>query len=340
VVSEVQLQGSREDGLTGASNSTCAPEQFEGQAFQLPAPLRWLDSDYFAAGAEAVAARPLTSRPSRYIPFAFLHAGALCAFFVGISPIALITAIALYWVRMFAITAFYHRYFSHRTFKTSRVAQFVFALMGMMAVQRGPLWWAAHHRVHHRLADHEGDAHSPVVSGFVWSHIGWITADRNMPTNYLGVRDLARFPELVVLNRLDWTVPFLLGLGLYLSGCMLDIYAHGLGTTGNQMLVWGFFVSTCVLFHGVSSINSIAHVWGTRRYGTDDRSKNNFLLAFFTLGEGWHNNHHFAMNTVRQGFYWWELDVCFYILKVMSWLGIVWDLRPVPQSAYDPKSHL
>ena len=308
---------------------------FKGQHFKLPAPVAWLDSDHFPTGADAVWAQPLVSRPSRWVPFAFLHCGALCAFFVGVSPLALGVAVGLYWLRMFAITAFYHRYFSHRTYKTSRTAQFIFALMGMMAVQRGPLWWAAHHRVHHRLADKVGDAHSPVVSGFVWSHIGWITADRNMPTNYLNVRDLARFPELIILNRFDWTVPFLLGLGLYLTGCGLDVYYPNLHTTGNQMLVWGFFVSTCVLFHGVSSINSVAHVWGKRRYPTDDDSKNNFLLAIFTLGEGWHNNHHFAMSAARQGFYWWEIDVSYYILKIMSWFGIVWDLRAVPAEAYD-----
>ncbi|MBU6451495.1 MAG: acyl-CoA desaturase [Cyanobacteria bacterium REEB67] len=285
-------------------------------------------------------AAPLISRRTRWLPFAFLHLGALSAFFVGCSWTAVSVAIGLYWLRMFAITAFYHRYFSHRTYKTSRPAQFVFALLGLMAVQRGPLWWAAHHRVHHRLADLEGDAHSPVVSGFLWSHIGWITADRNMPTNYLNVRDLARYPELIILNRFDWLMPFLLGLSLYLSGCALDVYCPAAHTTGNQMLAWGFFLSSCVLFHCVSSINSVAHVWGKPRYPTRDASKNNFLLALVTLGEGWHNNHHFAMNSVRQGFYWWEIDVCFYILKLMSWLGIIWDLRPVPVEAYDPERQL
>lgn len=311
-----------------------------GPKLALPAYLAWLDSDHFAEGAASVMNRPLVSRPSRWLPFAFLHLGALAAFFVGVSPIALIVAVALYWLRMFAITAFYHRYFSHRTFKTSRPAQFVFALLGMMSVQRGPLWWAAHHRSHHRLSDKPGDTHSPVVDGFLWSHIAWITADGNMPTRYDNVKDLTCFPELVLLNRFDWAVPFILGWTLYLSGCALDVYCPQLGTNGNQMLVWGFFVSTCVLFHCTAAINSIAHIVGSRRYPTDDDSRNNFLLALVTLGEGWHNNHHFCMTSVRQGFYWWEIDICFYILKVMSWMGLIWDLRPVQPHAYDPKRQI
>jgi stearoyl-CoA desaturase (delta-9 desaturase) len=302
--------------------------------FTLPPAFAWLDSDHFADGAAHVMASPLVSRPSRWLPFVFLHVGALSAFFVGASPIAVAVTVGLYWLRMFAITAFYHRYFSHRTYKTSRLAQFIFAVLGLMAVQRGPLWWASHHRSHHRLADLPGDAHSPVVDGFVWSHIGWITADRNMPTNYDAVKDLARFPELVLLNRFDWLVPTLLGLTLYLSGCACDLYFPALKTSGLQLLVWGFFVSSCVLFHCVASINSIAHVFGNRRYDTADDSKNNFWLALVTLGEGWHNNHHFAKSSVRQGFYWWEIDVCYYILRVMAFLGIIWDLRPVPPEAY------
>jgi len=307
----------------------------ERPVHRLPRGLNWLDSDHFEGGEQAFMARPRISKVSRWLPFIFLHGGALAAFWVGVSPIALVVALVLYWTRMFAITAFYHRYFSHRSFKTSRAAQFVFALWGLLAVQRGPLWWAAHHRSHHRLSDKEGDTHSPVADSFVWSHIAWITADSNMPTRYDNVRDFASFPELVWLNRFDWLMPTLLAVSLYLSGCALDLYYPAFATSGNQMLVWGFFVSTCLLFHGTASINSVAHIWGSRRYPTDDNSRNNFVLAIFTLGEGWHNNHHFCMSAARQGFYWWEVDISYYILKVLSWLGIVWDLRPVQSHAYD-----
>jgi len=332
LIQDIELD-TKEQGHSGSALA-------EQKTFKLPRGLEWLDSDHFEGGEAAFMARPRVSKGSRWVPFAFLHAGALAAFFVGASPTAVITAVVLYWLRMFAITAFYHRYFSHRTFKTSRAAQFVFAVWGLLAVQRGPLWWAAHHRSHHRLSDKEGDTHSPVVDGFLWSHIAWITADSNMPTRYDNVRDFTVFPELVWLNRFDWLMPTILAVGLYLTGCALDLWYPALATNGLQMLVWGFFVSTCVLFHGTAAINSIAHIWGFRRYQTADDSRNNFLLALFTLGEGWHNNHHFCMTSARQGFYWWEIDICYYILKVFSWLGIVWDLRPVQPHAYDSSRHI
>jgi stearoyl-CoA desaturase (delta-9 desaturase) len=302
-------------------------------SFRLPGLLRFLDSDYFPQGADYVGSLPVKSRLSRWFPFIFLHVGTLLVFFVGVSPVAVVVAVALYWVRMFAITAFYHRYFSHRTFKTSRLLQFLFAILGNSSVQRGPLWWAAHHRRHHRLSDKPGDSHSPYIDGFIWSHIGWITADCNMPTDYSQIPDLVRFPELVLLNRFDWLVPTFMGFSLYVLGARLESYPQ-LHTSGLQLLVWGFFVSTVVLFHCTAAINSLTHLWGSQRYATGDESRNNVLLALLTMGEGWHNNHHRFQGTVRQGFYWWEIDVSYYILKFMSILGLVWDLRPVPLEAY------
>jgi len=244
-------------------------------------------------------------------------------------------AVLLYLVRMFAITGFYHRYFSHKTFSTSRPAQFLFAVVGATAVQRGPLWWAYQHRHHHLHSDEDEDVHSPCKRGFWWSHIGWITSARNFPTNYEQVRDLAKFPELVFLNRFDSLVPFLFAVTLFALGQLLHVLCPSLHVTGWQMLVWGFFISTTVLFHATSSINSIAHLIGKRRYATDDNSRNSFLLALITLGEGWHNNHHRHMTSTRQGFYWWEIDVSYYLLKILSWTGIIWGLRPVPIAAYD-----
>jgi stearoyl-CoA desaturase (delta-9 desaturase) len=243
-------------------------------------------------------------------------------------------AAGLYFVRMFAITGFYHRYFSHRSFHTSRWMQFIFAVVGNTAVQRGALWWASVHRHHHKHSDQPQDAHSPRISGFLWSHIGWMTSSKNFPTNYDSIRDLAKFPELVFLNRFDLVVPAIFGAALYMVGALLARFAPGLETTGGQLFVWGFFVSTVMLLHGTLFINSMAHVIGGRRFKTQDDSRNNFVLALITLGEGWHNNHHRYMSSARQGFYWWELDITYYLLKALAALGLVWDLRTVPESIY------
>lgn len=240
---------------------------------------------------------------------------------------------------MFAITGFYHRYFSHRTFQTSRAAQFIFALIGSSAVQRGALWWAAVHRHHHRHADEEEDVHSPRLTGFLWAHIGWMTSSKNFPTNYEAIRDLAKYPELVFLNRYDMVVPALLAGSLYGLGEVLRMFAPGLHTTGGQLVIWGFFISTVVLLHCTLMINSLAHAMGNRRFETTDDSRNSLFLALITFGEGWHNNHHRYMNSARQGFYWWEIDMTYYGLRILSWLGIVWDLRPVPASVYEEARH-
>ncbi|HUA32260.1 MAG TPA: acyl-CoA desaturase [Candidatus Binataceae bacterium] len=293
---------------------------------------RWIDS---YAGGEPKANAPQETDWLRVVPFAAVHLMCLAVIWVGWSPIAVAVAIAMYFIRMFAITGFYHRYFSHRSFKTSRAAQFIFAVMGNSSVQRGPLWWASHHRLHHQHSDQPADVHSPIQHGFIWSHIGWITSDTNFLTRTRVVRDLAKYPELVFMDRFDIIVPTVLGFAMYGFGAMLAHYFPGLHTSGGQMLIWGFFISTVVLAHGTFTINSLAHVFGRRRYVTGDDSRNSFALAMITMGEGWHNNHHHYPASTRQGFYWWEVDVTYYILKVMSWLGIVWDLRPVPQHLLD-----
>jgi stearoyl-CoA desaturase (delta-9 desaturase) len=258
--------------------------------------------------------------------------------FVGFSWFALAVAALLYVVRMFAITGFYHRYFSHRAFRTSRILQFTFGLIGASSVQRGPLWWAAHHRHHHRHADQPPDLHSPIQQGFWKSHMGWFMTPRAFGIDWKAIPDLAKYPELRFLDRFDILVPVALAAALMLLGSVLERYLPGLGTNGPQLLVWGFFVSTVVLFHATVTINSLAHVWGKRRYATRDDSRNNIWLALITLGEGWHNNHHHYPASVRQGFYWWEVDVTWYLLKAMSWLGLVWDLKPVPARIRDTRS--
>ena len=296
---------------------------------------QWFDSDYFPHGAEVVREQPDRFEFRRCIPFLFLHVGCLGLIWVGWSWTAVATAVALYLVRMFAITGFYHRYFSHRTFQTSRWLQFAFAVLGNTAIQRGALWWAAVHRHHHKHADTEHDVHSPGLTGFWWSHIGWMTSSRNFPTDYRTVRDLAKYPELVFLNRFDLLVPALFGAALFAAGAILAVAAPGLGTSGAQLFVWGFFVSTVVLLHGTLFINSLAHAFGGRRFATRDDSRNSLLLSIITLGEGWHNNHHRFMGAARQGFYWWEFDATYYLLKALSWTGAIWNLKPVPASVYE-----
>ena len=269
----------------------------------------------------------------RVFPFLALHASCLFVFVVGWSWVAVGVAVGMYYLRMFAITAGYHRYFSHRSFRTSRFLQFCLAALGSSAAQRGPLWWAAHHRHHHEFSDEPEDLHSPRQKGFVWSHVGWVLDRTNFATRLERVKDFSKFPELRFLDRFDIIAPTVLGISMFLLGVALEAYAPGLGTNGWQMLVWGFVVSTIALYHGTFTVNSLAHVFGSRRFNTKDDSRNSFLIALITLGEGWHNNHHHYPASARQGFYWWEIDVSYYILKALSYVGLVWDIRPVPERA-------
>ena len=252
----------------------------------------------------------------RVVPFLALHLACFAVAWVEASAAAVWTAIALFALRMFAITAFYHRYFSHRAFATSRAAQFVFAVLGASAVQRGPLWWASHHRHHHAHADEAADSHSAKQHGFAWSHAGWFLSPANFPTRTERVADLARYPELRWLDRFDVAVPAVLAIALLAFGV--------------EFFVWGFCVSTVALYHATFTINSLAHRFGTRRFETRDDSRNNWWLALLTFGEGWHNNHHRYPGAARQGFRWWEVDLSYYGLRLLAALGLVWDLRPVP----------
>ncbi|MDX1672972.1 MAG: acyl-CoA desaturase, partial [Balneolaceae bacterium] len=259
--------------------------------------------------------------------FILLHLSCVLIFWAGFSWVALAALAVSYLVRMFGITAGFHRYFSHRTFKTSRFFQFILAFIGTSSAQKGPLWWAAHHRHHHKYSDSEKDLHSPIQRGFWYSHVGWILSDRFKDTNWKLVKDLMRFPELKFLNRYHLLPPVLLAIGTFLFGELLNYYLPQLGTSGFQMLVYGFIVSTVLLYHGTFTVNSLAHVIGKKRFETNDDSRNNLFISIITLGEGWHNNHHRFPSSERQGFYWWEIDVSHYILKVLSWFRIVWDLR-------------
>ncbi|UPG84330.1 acyl-CoA desaturase [Luteibacter aegosomatis] len=267
----------------------------------------------------------------RAAPFLAMHLACAAVVWVGVSPVAIVVAVLLYAVRMFALTGFYHRYFSHRAFRTSRAVQFVFAVIGAACVQRGPLWWAAHHRHHHIHADTPRDPHSPRVHGFLWSHAGWFLTPAAFATDLDRLPDLRHYPELRWLDRYDLVVPVALAVFLYALGAALNAFVPSWGTSGAQLLVWGFFVSTVVLFHATVTINSLAHRFGSRRFSTRDDSRNNPWLAVLTFGEGWHNNHHFFPGSARQGFRWWEIDLTWYGLKAMQACGLVWDLKPVPE---------
>ncbi|MBO6933738.1 MAG: acyl-CoA desaturase [Deltaproteobacteria bacterium] len=252
------------------------------------------------------------------IPFILCHLVAFGAIWTGITWQAAVVCLVLYVVRMWGVTAGYHRYFSHRTFKTSRVFQFILAFIAMSSAQKGVLWWGAHHRRHHKHSDQPGDIHSPVLGGFWHSHMGWLFYDGASDTDMDKIKDFAKYPELVWLNKYFLVPPTVLAVA-----CLTFFGLPG--------LIVGFFWSTVLLWHGTFFINSLAHVFGKRRFQTTDDSRNGVFLALITLGEGWHNNHHRYQASARNGFYWWELDVTYYVLKALSWLGIVWDLRPVPE---------
>ncbi|AKO64460.1 stearoyl-CoA 9-desaturase [Methylophilales bacterium MBRSG12] len=265
----------------------------------------------------------------RVIPFILIHFGALAALWTHFEWYLVWVALILFVIRMFAITGFYHRYFAHKTFKTSRLMQFIFAFIGSTAAQRGPIWWASHHRRHHLNSDRHNDHHSPHTHHFLWSHMGWFLAKKNFLTDRKVVRDLIKFKELVLIDRFDWFPPVLLLLSLFVIGEYLSLTS---GISGLNMVIWGFCVSTILVYHCTFAVNSIAHLWGTQRYNTKEESKNNFLVALLTFGEGWHNNHHHYPGSIRQGFYWWEVDLTYYALKFLSFLGIVYNLRTVSKA--------
>jgi stearoyl-CoA desaturase (Delta-9 desaturase) len=243
----------------------------------------------------------------------------------GWSWSGLLLALALYYVRMFFLTAGFHRYFAHRSFKTSRAFQFVLAIGGTLCLQKGVLWWAAHHRRHHRFSDAPRDVHSPRQRGFWWAHVGWILAPDYESTDIDAIRDYARYPELVWLNRHYLVPPVALAILLFAAG-------------GWWALLWGFFVSTTLLWHGTFIVNSLSHRFGRQRYETGDDSRNNALIALLTMGEGWHNNHHHYPAAARQGFFWWEIDLTYYVLRACARLGLVRDLRKPPPHVVSTRS--
>ncbi len=305
---------------------------------------RWIDSwaygpDISAVGQNIIKpeaahlGKDIQIQWARIIPFIMLHLACLSVFWVGASWFAIMFMLLFYVLRMFSITAFYHRYLSHKTFETSRLVQFIFVLIGTMSAQRGPLWWAAHHRFHHRYTDTQQDPHSS-THGFWYSHIVWFLNAKNFPLRKEVIKDWLKYPELVWLDRFSLPVVIITAVVIYALGQWLAVAYPSLGTNGLQLLVWGFVVSTVLLTHATLCINSLAHLYGKQDFNTNDNSRNNVWLSLITLGEGWHNNHHYYAGSVRQGFYWWQIDVSYYLLKVMSWMGLVWNLKPVPERIY------
>ncbi|MGE3802294.1 MAG: acyl-CoA desaturase [Candidatus Kapaibacterium sp.] len=276
--------------------------------------------------------------PKDYIQnggFIFIHLGCLLVIWAGASWTAVALCALLYAARMFSITAFYHRYFAHRTYKTSRVFQFLMGVAGATCFQNGPLWWSAHHRHHHRHSDTEEDIHSPIARSLYWAHMGWILSKEYNSYDTESVRDLAKYPEIRWLQRYNVVPGILLGIGTFVLGEILAHTSPELGFNGLQGLTWGFFISTTLLYHATFTINSLMHKIGRRRFETDDESRNSLILALITFGEGWHNNHHRYHASERQGFYWWEIDLSHYGLVMLKWLGLVWDLKTPPKRIYE-----
>lgn len=279
------------------------------------------------------------------IGFLLIHFAPILAFWTGVTSFDWILCISLYFIRMFFVTGGYHRYFSHSTYKTSRFVQFIIAFWAETSIQKGVLHWAANHRTHHKHSDTPKDPHSKKLYGFWYSHIGWILGPDYKETKLNLIKDFAKYPELLWLNKYHLIPPLTLLIAVFFLGgyvnasaagveiSLMSIMSHGLSS-----LIIGFFLSTVILFHGTFSINSLMHMIGRKRYESNDESKNNLILALITLGEGWHNNHHYYQSTVRQGFYWWEIDITFYILKFFSWFGLIWDLKPVPKHIKDSRT--
>ena len=252
------------------------------------------------------------------IPFLSIHLMCLWAVQTGIRWEWVMLAIGSYYLRMVAVTAGYHRYFSHRSYKTSRLFQFILAFLAMTSAQKGVLWWAAHHRHHHKYSDQKEDIHSPLQRGFWFSHVGWVLSANYMQTDFALVRDFHRYPEIRFLDQFYFIPPCVYAAVMY-------------SVWGFPGLIWGFFISTTALYHCTFFINSLTHMIGRVRYKSNDGSKNSFMLAVLCCGEGWHNNHHHYQSAVNQGWFWWEMDLSYYVLSLLSWFGIVWDLRTPPE---------
>jgi len=271
------------------------------------------------------------------MPLIILHGACLLVFVVGMTPAAVAVFAITCILQIFGITAGYHRLLAHRAYRTSRWFQFILTLLGVLAGQNGPLWWVGHHRHHHRHSDSEKDVHSP-RAGLFWSHMGWLFSPDCVPLKTAMVADLKRIPEIRLLEMYYYLFNFGFAGFLFLAGEIYSWLDPTSGVTGVQLLVWGSVLSTVCAYHAIWSANSICHRFGTRCFPTGDDSRNNVIVAFFTLGDGWHNNHHYCPSSARHGFRWWEFDINYIILRGLALLGLVWDLKTPPRRAYRTSS--
>ena len=273
----------------------------------------------------------MTKQIEKRIPFVLIHISMVLVFTVPFSWLLVVICLLSTYFRLFGITAGFHRYFSHRSFKTSRWFQFILALIGTTAAHLGPLWWAAHHRHHHRFSDTKNDTHSPVQNGFFHAHFAWLFEEKNKTIQTHYINDLLRFPELNFIERFYYGFVALYAVFIYGLGYLVESSFPQSQLTAYSIFIYGFLLSTVFLYHLTFSINSLMHLVGKRVYQTTDDSRNHFLLALLTLGEAWHNNHHRYPLSERQGFTWWQIDITHYILKFFEKLGLIWDIKTPPK---------
>ena len=245
------------------------------------------------------------------------HVGAIAAFWF-IDTGAILAAFVLYVVGgSLGIGLAYHRLLTHRGYKTYRWLEYFLTLCGTLALEGGPIFWVATHRIHHQHSDKDGDPHTP-REGTYWAHVGWILTGQAMhhDTEILKryVPDLARDPFHVGLTRWHWVPQVVVGLGLLAFG-------------GIPYVLWGVFFRTTFGLHCTWLVNSATHLWGSRRFRTRDDSTNNWWVALLSFGEGWHNNHHAHPVSARHGLAWYEFDFNWIVIRTLRLFGLVWDVK-------------
>ncbi len=251
------------------------------------------------------------------IVLVLFHIGAVAALFM-FSWKAFLVSAALYWMAVgWGISLGYHRLHTHRSYKTPLIVEYFFALCGALTLEGGPIFWVATHRIHHQNSDHDGDPHSP-REGTYWAHMGWIMTGKAMhhDTSILKryVPDLSKDKFHVALTTWHWVPQVVVGLILLAIG-------------GWPYVLWGVFFRTVFGLHCTWAVNSATHLWGSRRFATRDDSTNNWWVAMFTWGEGWHNNHHAHPVSARHGLAWYEIDINYMGIKALEFLGLARDVK-------------
>ncbi len=252
----------------------------------------------------------------------FIHAGALLAPFT-FTWSALTVCLGLYLLTGLGVTMGYHRLLTHRSFQTPKVVEYLLTILGCLANQGGPLAWAATHRVHHARSDAEGDPHSP-RDGAWWSHLfWWMCWDKSWDgpaVQQQYAKDLHKDPMHRFLQGCHFLLPLLLAALLFILG---ELWAG----VGLAWVVWGIFVRTTLIYHATWLVNSATHMWGYRSHATNDDSTNLWWVALLAFGEGWHNNHHAFQRSARHGLRWWEFDVTYLMIRLLSYVGLAREIH-------------